>query len=165
MQRQIPLYQSITLYACIIIHPKLKHKVKGGQFLGASLKSAQAEAPLPFEITMHSTATSSIPKRHVVSSVTSSSTSIHPRFLPKKTFPHAQPNLNDKSAPRPINRDSHHRHAIMARLILFRTIVHPSVIVLPKPFVASMSTFSINSRTAPIPSHVRFDASMVCRIA
>lgn len=164
MQRQIPLYQSITLY-----HPPQtkvsKHKVKGGQFLGASLKSAQAKAPLPFEITMHSTATPSIPN------AMSSHPSLHhpPPFtqdpFPKRPFHMLSPTLTIRSAPRPINRDSHHRHAIMARLILFRTIVHPSVIVLPKPFVASVPTFSINSRTAPIPSHVRFDASMVCRIA
>ena len=81
---------------CVYHPPQTKHKVKGGQFLGASLKSAQAEAPLPFEINHALYCYTLNSQRHVVSSVTSSSTSIHPRSLPKKTFPHAQPNLNDK---------------------------------------------------------------------
>ena len=127
-----------------------KHQVKGGQFLGATKHRC------PFK-TMRSTATASIPN------AISSHPSLH----------HPPPSIQEDPLPkRPFHirtkthqRDSHHPHAIMARLIPFRTIVHISIIVLPRPFFACMSTFEINSRTAPTPSHVRFDASMVCHTA
>ena len=123
MQRQIPLYQK---FLSTVMHvsstPPTKHKVKGGQFLGCKPEVHQLRpkhrCPLkkPCTLLLHPQfPTPCRLIRHFI---------IQPPFtqgpFPKKRpFHMFSPTLTIKSAPRPINRDSHrHRHAIMARLTL-----------------------------------------------